>query len=296
MQDSYAQFYTAAQDYIHFTRQQYHQKKIAATRAELANYTAYRSNLMVQQGLQSENLKLVQKQYDRDSHLFQKKVLAAADYENSEKVLLSGKQAVEQAKLSISNTDITIGNLQQTLTELELDFSDKLKTLKNNLKSSYDGLTARMTTWEQQYLLRATAAGTVTFGKFWSENQQVSAGDRVFGIVAEQQGKVIGKVQLPVAGAGKVKVGQRVNIKLDGYPYMEYGMLPATVEAISLVPEEKLYTVQLSVPEDLKTFYGTKISFTGELTGTAEIATDELSLFQRLLNPLKYFFKRNTLR
>ncbi|MDR1056837.1 MAG: HlyD family secretion protein, partial [Prevotellaceae bacterium] len=89
--------------------------------------------------------------------------------------------------------------------------------------------------------------GIVTFGKFWSRNQQITAGDRVFGIVAENRGDIIGKLRLASEGAGKVKTGQRVHIKVDGYPCMEYGMLEAKVQSISLVPDEKLYSVQLSL-------------------------------------------------
>lgn len=130
----------------------------------------------------------------------------------------------------------------------------------------------------------------MTFGAIWSEILQVAAGDKVVGIVAGDQGKVIGKIQFSTTGAGKVKVGQRVNIRLDGDPYMEYGMLPATVASISLVPNEKLYTMELDLP-GLKTLYGTDIEFTGELSGVAEISTDEISLFVRLLSSLRYFFK-----
>jgi hypothetical protein len=47
-----------------------------------------------------------------------------------------------------------------------------------------------------------------------------------------------------------VKIGQVVNIKLNGYPYMEYGLVTTT---------------------------GTSLSFTGELSGIAEIITDDRS-------------------
>ena len=37
--------------------------------------------------------------------------------------------------------------------------------------------------------------------------------------------QTLGKAKIPVAGSGKVKVGQRINILLDGYPYLEYAVL-----------------------------------------------------------------------
>jgi len=48
--------------------------------------------------------------------------------------------------------------------------------------------------------------------------------------------RIIGKADIPSTGIGKVKSGQTVNIKLDNYPYMEFGMIKAKIKNISLVP------------------------------------------------------------
>lgn len=294
LQSTYALLYTSIKEYLHFNKQQYHPKKLEALQQELSSNIRHKENLLNQKALQNENMELIHAQYGRDSSLHKIKAITLSELEASRKQLISAKQALEQAKLNVSNTEITIDKLKQEIVELELDHSDKIEKQYTSIKTSYESLLAAIETWKQQYLLRASASGILSFGKFWSQNQQINIGDKVFGIVAENQGELIGKVQLPSEGAGKIKAGQRVNIKLDGYPYMEYGMVQAKVESISLVPDEKVYSVRLSLPNGMITFYGENIDFTGELTGTAEIATDETSLFQRLLNPLKYFFKKNT--
>lgn len=294
LQSTYALLYTSIKEYLHFNKQQYHPKKLEALQQELSSNIRHKENLLNQKALQNENMELIHAQYGRDSSLHKIKAITLSELEASRKQLISAKQALEQAKLNVSNTEITIDKLKQEIVELELDHSDKIEKQYTSIKTSYESLLAAIETWKQQYLLRASASGILSFGKFWSQNQQINIGDKVFGIVAENQGELIGKVQLPSEGAGKIKAGQRVNIKLDGYPYMEYGMVQAKVESISLVPDEKVYSVRLSLPNGMTTFYGENIDFTGELTGTAEIATDETSLFQRLLNPLKYFFKKNT--
>lgn len=89
-------------------------------------------------------------------------------------------------------------------------------------------------------------------------------------------------------------------IKLDGFPYMEFGMLQGIVENVSLIPVEinqavgKMYvnTVQVSLQEVLTTTYSKSIPFTGELTGVAEIATKEMSLLEHLISPLKYLWSK----
>ena len=106
-------------------------------------------------------------------------------------------------------------------------------------------------------------------------------------------GQIIGKIQLPSEGSGKVKAGQRVNISVTGYPYMEFGYLTGTVQSVSLLADEEgLYTVTVSLPQDLYTSYGKKLDFGGELTGTAQVLTDERSLTARLFSPLRYLWEK----
>ena len=78
------------------------------------------------------------------------------------------------------------------------------------------------------YLFISPAGGILSYNNVWQKNQNVNSGDKVFSIVASQTGDIIGKIKLPVNGSGKVKSGQRVNISVTGYPYMEFGFLTGT--------------------------------------------------------------------
>ena len=82
--------------------------------------------------------------------------------------------------------------------------------------------------------------------------------------------------------SGKVKTGQLVNIKLSGYPYLEYGMVRGIVKSKSLVPQEMLILLKLSLPDGLTTLYGTKLEFTQNMQGTAEIITENIRLLQKI--------------
>ena len=127
----------------------------------------------------------------------------------------------------------------------------------------------------------------------WQKNQNVNSGDKVFSVVARDMGAVIGKIKLPPEGSGKVKPGLRVNISVAGYPYMEFGFLTGTVQSVSLLPDEEgMYTVTVSLPQDLRTSYGKSLHFGGELAGTAQVLTDERSLTARLLSPLHYIWDK----
>jgi len=93
--------------------------------------------------------------------------------------------------------------------------------------------------------------------------------------------------------SGKVKPGQEVNIKLSGYPYLEYGMVKGIVKSKSLVTSGDSYTIELFLPEGLTTLYGRKLDFTQNMQGTAEIITEDLRLLQKIMNPFRYMLSRN---
>ena len=76
--------------------------------------------------------------------------------------------------------------------------------------------------------------GICVFTKYWSGNQNVTLGEKAMTIIPSKDEDIIGKLLLPIRGAGKVKIGQRVNIQLHNYPYMEFGMLEGTIHSIIL--------------------------------------------------------------
>jgi len=147
--------------------------------------------------------------------------------------------------------------------------------------------------------MQAPIAGKVTFTRIWSENQQVTAGTPVFTVVPHESNNIIGRVEIPVAGSGKVETGQKVKIKLENYPHLEYGMLDGQVKMISLVPVQTetglVYTAELSLPSGLTTNYGIDLGFNQEMAGSAEIITKDRKLIERLVQPLSSLVRERIL-
>ena len=97
---------------------------------------------------------------------------------------------------------------------------------------------------------------------------------------------ITGFVRLPMNGAGKVKVGQHVNLKFITYPYLEYGTVKGDVSKISSVPTGDYYAVEVSLPDQLVSSFGKRFEFRQELVGTAEIITDVERLITRIFRPM----------
>lgn len=159
------------------------------------------------------------------------------------------------------------------------------------LKSLFMQLQTDIRNWELTYVLKSPIKGKVTFTNYWVENQNISSGEEAFSIVPYNKGELIGKAFLPIERSGKVKPGQRVNIRFSNFPDTEFGMVNGTVRNISLVPvkmnETSYYIVEISFPDGLLTTYNRTLPFVPGMEGQADIITDDFSLLERFVFPIK---------
>lgn len=293
IQSAYAAFLRGLTDYRNFLTLDLYAQQIQATRQELAEYDDYILHLQRQVELDEKQAAIEGNVHRRAKILFDDGLIAEAEYEEAQQGLLSKQQGTEQLMTSLASARIQQAQLQQTLVKTEMERERENNTLATALKSAYDELLASMEEWTLTYLFVSPAGGILSYNDVWQANQNVSSGDKVFSVVAEHPGDIIGKMKLPAEGSGKVQVGQRVNISLSGLPYLEFGFLTGRVKGVSLLPDEEgLYTVTVSLPQNLQTSYGHRIPFGGEMPGRGEVLTDERSLTERLVSPLRYVWEK----
>jgi multidrug resistance efflux pump len=240
---------------------------------------------------QKQVYKLVQTRFKREQELFRKGVISPDDFQKSEEVVLSSKQTLENIRYSINTAQMEYLRLKQSLTNTEIEHAKTINDLQNRFKVSLKELTAAIKTWELNYILRSPTSGIVSFPENRNPHDQIKVGDRVFAIVSGQPGNLIAQLKLAASGAGKIRKGQSVQIQIDGYPYMEYGMIEGKIISTSLISNmDHNYSVKVSLPKKLITTYHKKIEFRGELTGMAQIRTQDMRLIQRILNPIRHVF------
>jgi multidrug resistance efflux pump len=188
-----------------------------------------------------------------------------------------------------------MNNLQQQIAEQEVLKAEAASELLASLKERYDNLFNQLKEWEQTFILKTPISGQVSFTSFWSPNQYVTSGNVVFTVVPHEEQDIIGRAMVPVTGAGKIETGQKVNIKLDNYPHMEYGMVTGKVANISMVPvvseQGAFYTAEILLPNKLITNYNRELPFSQEMQGIAEIITKDRRLIERLMDPLVSLIK-----
>ncbi|MBQ4421163.1 MAG: hypothetical protein II878_06410 [Bacteroidales bacterium] len=94
------------------------------------------------------------------------------------------------------------------------------------------------------------------------------------------------KITIPVANSGKIQAGQTINIKLDNYPYMEYGMIKLKIDTLKLVKQKNGYCFILNMPDKLTTTYKTTLPYIPKMQGSAEIITKDQRLINKFIKKL----------
>jgi HlyD family secretion protein len=221
--------------------------------------------------------------------------MSDVDFEKSEAAMLDQKYAFGNAKTNLANTQIAMNQLNQQIQEQKVLKSEEENTKLATLKERYDNLSSQLISWEQNYVLKTPIAGQVTFNNYWSINQFVSNGSVVFTVVPDNEQEIIGKASVPLTGAGKVEVGQRVNIKLDNFPYLEFGFLEGEISNLSMVPVTNengtYYTAEIKLKNNLTTNSNKILPFNQEMQGYAEVITKDRRLIERLVEPLVSVFR-----
>ena len=296
-QSYYTTFISQWNEYESFIQLDSYGQQMKSLLNQTSDNKLYLTLMREQIGILKEDLELSDKQLVRDSILYSKEVLSQMQFEQSQTAYYRQKYNYKNAISNLSNTQIQINQLEQQLLGLKIQKSEQRKKLLAGLKERFENLNAQIESWEQTYVLKSSIDGIITFTDLWYENQQIQMGSTVFTIVPKIELPPIGKLVMPIIGSGKVEKGQKVIIKLDNFPYLEYGLLEGVISTISLVPvitsNGGYYIAEVKLNNGLKTNYSKQLSFNQEMQGTAEIITNDRRLIERFIQPLIAIIKRN---
>nr|WP_319999331.1 HlyD family efflux transporter periplasmic adaptor subunit [uncultured Draconibacterium sp.] len=291
VQEYYSQFLTRYDELNEFYQRNYYVLKERSYKEQLKNARILYDRLWEQKVAIDKEYQIKLRNYERQKKLLAGEVVSSTVLEQAESEMLSKKSELDGIRSTLAEKQIAVSELDQKIIENEKEYHDYKIQYESALIEAFNNLKSQASDWFLTYVLRSPIDGVVTFNKFYAENQNITKGDRVLAIVPEDVGEVIGKVELPVRGSGKVKEGLDVNVKFDNYPYMEYGLVRGRVKSVSLVPEDSFYMVEITFPNGLVTNYDNELQMQSQLMGQAEIITEDLRLIQRIFNPLKSLWK-----
>ena len=265
--------------------------KIGLYERQLGRQREYLEELKTQEKLSEEDLRLTANAYSRDSILFNdRSYLSINEIEQSKRNLLQKEMSHASLKSSVKNSESTLLQMEETLFDMKIQYEKDISQYEKDLDNTLQRLKAAIAEWESAYLLESPIDGTVTYTGFWSENQVISAGESFATVMPNGADRIIIKAEVPVSGLGKVKPGMEANIKLDGFPYMEYGSVRGRISAVSAVPVDGAYIADIELVDGMRSSYGEELGYVNGMTGTADIITEESRLIYRFIGPLVSVF------
>jgi len=293
LQGFYAAFLKNLTDLNSYNINDFYGSKINSLNEEIRGIQDFIARLISKEKLYNENQVLEVRKFNRDSSLFDSGVLPESDIDRSRQSLIRINIEIQQVRLDRSSKSIELAEKRQLLQDYQITRNTERERLVSVLDESFMNLQAQTRIWENTYLLVSPIDGTVSFTSFWNVNQTVIKDEPVIHIIPREAGNFLGRINLKMQRSGKVKAGQLVNIKLSGYPYLEYGMVRGIVKSKSLVPAGDAYIIEIELPDGLTTLYGKKLDFTQNMQGSAEIITENIRLLQKIINPFRYMISKN---
>ena len=264
-----------------------------ASQISISELNGRLKNLESQKDINAKELLFKKKDLDRNATLFEKGVISAIDFENKQLEYLQTERNYKNMSVLVSQVREEIGNAGKNSKGIAINKKREEIMLLKSVIQSFNALKKSIKDWERHYVFEANIYGKVAFLNYWAQNQTVTQGDLVFIIVPANNTNYIAKLKTPAQNSGKIKIGQKVLIRLENYPDSEFGTLTGEIQNISLLPnKEGLYLIDVQLPEKLLTSYNEEIQFTQEMLGKAEIITEDLRLIERLLYSLKDAFIR----
>ncbi|CAM1358123.1 HlyD family secretion protein [Tenacibaculum xiamenense] len=289
---SFSQFENDYSEYVLNEKLTPYKSETFANRMSVIEAKVRLQNLLSQKELNKKELEYKVVDVERSRKMFEEGVISEKDKEQKEIEYLQAKRAYKSLESSISQMRELINNSAKNLEGTSIKKTQNDTRLKKKAIQSFLYLKKAIKDWEKAYALKSSINGEVSFLSFWNKNQTVKAGDLIFTIIPGKSEAFIGKIKAPAANSGKIKKGQKVQIKLFNYPSDEFGELNGKVKSISPVPDaEGKYLIDVLLPKELVTTYDKKIDFKQEMQGSADIVTEDLRLIERFFYQLKKIIK-----
>lgn len=292
LQPTWAEILAIAEEYTKFKNVDLNGHKIESLQEQIKHGNAYIDALLRQSESLNKDLKVQQNLFVKDSLLFQQKMISEYEFELSLQSYLAKQANMTGFEATLRLAENNLLQLEQASKEYEYQKIDA--TSQYNLRM-YDALRrmhAEIDLWMETYAIISQVEGRVSLQDFWSKGQHADIGDIIATVVPSMQDSIQGRMRVPSAGFGKLKEGQEVKIQVNGFPYMEYGILKGRVSKISQAPEkassgEICYLVEVIFPKGLISTYGKTFPMIQEMNGNALILTEDMKLIDYLLKPIK---------
>lgn len=277
LQSSYQQFYVAYQQFNDYLINGFYLQKKQRLYEDLSWLIKMNNNIDEQKKLQLQDLTLSEESYKVNESLLKDKVISQADF-RTEKSKFIGKQlSIPQMNASILANETQQRDKQKEISELEHNISIQKQIFEQALQT----LQSLVNEWMKKYFLIAPVTGKIVLSIPLQENQYLHEG-KTLGFVNPYNTLFYAELILPQNNFGKIEIGQQVQLRLDAYPYSEFGFVKGKIQYISAIATDSGFLAYVQLNNGLATNQHKELQYKNGLKADALVITKDMRLLQRL--------------
>jgi multidrug resistance efflux pump len=220
---------------------------------------------------------LAESEAERLSQMYTSGVLAKADFERGQANAAERRAAADSLRLAVSKQE------QQRLTDAE-DRRARLEGLKSEINRLRGGEVTshasidRLEDEVDRRLIRAPINGRLGEVANVRVGSVVREGDKLAAVVPTGDLRIVASFQ-PADALGRIQPGQSARLRLDGFPWTEYGSINATVIHVGSEVRDQRIRVELAV----NPHSASRIPMQHGLPGTVQVEVERISPASLLL-------------
>ena len=281
IQSSYEQFLKAYSDLKFALSDEYLSSKLSLIFSRYRTLNDLGVNLKLQRNTIYKELENEKRRYKGEKMLFDKGSISAYDLQNAESAVHAKRLSFQNIKNSIIQND----RQKQDLLEQKIQLTQGIEGQKNTFVQAYKGLKSTVAQWKYSYVIKSPKDGQISIPYSVQKGSPINPQNPVFFILDKGSLPIV-QVKLSQRNINKIDSTKEVRIRLDAYPYEDYGVLTGHILTRSSMPVEGLYDAQVALDSGLKTSFGQNVDFINGLQGEAEIVLDDERLMLRLFRKL----------
>lgn len=299
IQTVYAEFQRHIGQSLEARNETHTQKALQMLAGQAATLEASNQSLERQVITLKKEVELAERHANLIQQLYQAGANSEEEKEKAEAAYLRYSRELEAKKSEILVNRLSVERIGSERLDLERMADERLRSEMLLLRESAAKVSAAIQLWRQNHCLVAPVPGLVFAEGAWTAQQYVRAGEAAFTVIPASASIAMARTWIAPEGLGKVKPGAEVQLRLDAYPYKEYGVLQGVVKNIAPVPtgspEQQLrYLANIELTGNLVTTYGIALTPQQEMPATARIITAKRSLLERIFDQfLDAFYNRN---
>ena len=275
-------------DYYKIVKLDSYQSQVGFLKNELTRQYELKKQYTQLKNTDVQQRLLLDKKIKTDSILFSKGVISKMELNRNKRNFYSNSKILQQNNLALKRINLDITRLENSIKDYGNNEKENLLKQKLVIRKTLNRLKSSIYSWERNFTLISPIKGEVAFIQDLKKDAFYE-GNVI--VITPNKKDFYATLKIPFTGAGKVKEGQRVILKLNDYPYREFGILEGVLISFSAVAAENYYLGKVKIHKNKISSYGISIKVKENMSGNSEIITNNRSLLGRLFEKIIYAFQ-----